>query len=100
VKLLQDELWSSNSDHEIAKRCVVTHQFVSKLRSSLSIVDSEKASTTGSEPAAATAPAPTERTYTTKHGTVAGGTGHAAIEAHPRQRLNDIEECPGPVHRT
>ena len=52
-RLLEDPEWSQWSDREIARRCSVTHPFVSKLRESLEIVTSEK------------------RIYTTKHGTVA-----------------------------
>lgn len=51
--LLNDAEWSKWSDREIARRCGVSHNFVSSLRPSLSSDDSEP------------------RTYTTKHGTVA-----------------------------
>jgi len=56
--LLRDEEWSQWSDREIARRCRVSHQFVSNIRPSLSTVDSENGTST-------------ERTYTTKHGTAA-----------------------------
>lgn len=36
TKLLEDEEWSQWSDREIARRCEVTHPFVSKIRKSLS----------------------------------------------------------------
>jgi hypothetical protein len=52
--LLKDPEWSAWSDGEIARRCAVTQQFVSKLRASLTTVVSEP---------------PAVRTYTTKHGT-------------------------------
>jgi len=51
-KLLNDPEWVQWNDHEIARRCNVTHPFVGKLRSSLVTVTSEKK-------------------YITKHGTVA-----------------------------
>jgi hypothetical protein len=52
-RLLDDPEWSKWSDREIARRCAVTHPFVNKLRASLETVTSE------------------QRTYTTKHGTIA-----------------------------
>ena len=54
--LLKYPEWSGWSDAEIARRCAVTQQFVSKLRASLTTVVSEP---------------PAVRTYTTKHGTTA-----------------------------
>ena len=51
-RLLDDPEWGKWSDREIARHCSVSHPFVSKLRASLETVTSE-------------------RTYTTKHGTVA-----------------------------
>lgn len=56
LRLLEDPEWSKWSNNEIAKRTKTTHPFVGKLRSSLETVTSD---------------APTERTYTTKHGTTA-----------------------------
>lgn len=50
--LLGDAEWTKWSDREIAKRCVVSHSFVSEARSSLSTDDSDKS-----------------RKFTTKHGT-------------------------------
>jgi phage N-6-adenine-methyltransferase len=50
--LLRDEEWSKWSDREIARRCLVHHQMVGKLRDELSLDDSSS-----------------ERTYTTRHGT-------------------------------
>jgi N6-adenosine-specific RNA methylase IME4 len=55
LTLLGDEEWSRWSDREIARRCRVGHAFVSNLRASLSTVDSDNG----------------DRTYRTKHGTVA-----------------------------
>lgn len=50
--LLADEEWGRWSDREIARRCGVDHKFVGTVRSSLGTV-------------------PSERTYLTKHGTIA-----------------------------
>ena len=50
-RLLRDDEWAKWSDREIARRCAVSNNFVSEFRRSLSSDDSE-------------------RTYTTKHGTV------------------------------
>lgn len=68
--LLADTVWMKWTDNKIAKQCGVTHPFVGSIRASLVTVTSEPA---------------TERTYTTKHGTVAtmqtaniGGNGKAA----------------------
>ena len=52
-RLLRDDEWGKWSDREIARRCAVSNNFVSEFRRSLSSNDSD------------------ERTYTTKHGTVA-----------------------------
>ena len=53
--LLQDEEWGQWSDRAIARHCGVSPTFVGSLRASLSMGDSENS----------------QRTYTTKHGTVA-----------------------------
>ncbi|WP_158665329.1 hypothetical protein [Sinorhizobium fredii] len=53
LALLRDPEWSKWSDREIGKRCAVDHKTVAKVRSEL------------------TGEIPTERTYTTKHGSVA-----------------------------
>jgi len=52
--MLSDSEWAQWSDNEIARRCNVSQPFVSEIRRSLITVISEK---------------PSERTYTTKHGT-------------------------------
>lgn len=52
---MSDAEWAKWSDNEIGKRCFVSQPFVSTLRKSLITIISE----------------PAERTYTTKHGTVA-----------------------------
>ena len=56
MTLLEDEEWSQWSDREIARRCRVDHRFVGKLRANL----------TGDIPSENN-----QRTYKTKHGTVA-----------------------------
>ncbi len=56
LTLLEDEEWSQWSDNEIARKCGVSQPFVSKSKSSLITVISEKSS---------------PRTYKTKHGTIA-----------------------------
>lgn len=53
LAMLRDPEWSKWSDREIGKRCAVDHKTVAKVRAEL------------------TGEIPTERTYTTKHGTVA-----------------------------
>lgn len=53
TRLLDDAEWSQWSDREIARRCHVDHRFVGRLREKL------------------TGDIPSERTYTTKHGTIA-----------------------------
>lgn len=62
--LLRDKEWAYWSDREIARRCGVDHVFVGRIRSSLVTITSD------------------ERTYMTKHGTVAtmntSNIGHAA----------------------
>ena len=58
--MLRDEEWSRWSNQEIARCCIVSPSFVTKIRASLSIMDSENSAT-----------APAERTYKTKHGTEA-----------------------------
>lgn len=54
--LLGDDEWRRWTDREVARRCGVSHEFASSVRKSLSTVDSEEQA---------------ERTYVTKHGTVA-----------------------------
>ena len=56
LAMLEDTEWSGWSDNAIAKACHVSHTFVSNLRHVTCNVASEK---------------PTEKTYTTKHGTTA-----------------------------
>ncbi|MFC3207194.1 DNA N-6-adenine-methyltransferase [Aquamicrobium soli] len=52
--LLEDEEWGKWSDREIARRCGVDNSFVSRLRKAVTVDEPQS-----------------ERTYTTKHGTVA-----------------------------
>jgi hypothetical protein len=75
MTLLKDPKWSAWSDGEIARRCAVTQQFVSKLRSSLTTVMSKP---------------PAVRTYTTKHGTTSTGAAAAVTEFHSPQKRS----CP------
>jgi hypothetical protein len=57
LKLLEDAKWSKWSDREIARRCAVSRELVGDLRTDLTVTsDSE---------------IPTEKTYTTRHGTTA-----------------------------
>jgi uncharacterized ParB-like nuclease family protein len=53
VAMLRDPQWARWSDREIGKRCAVDHKTVAKVRADL------------------TGDFPTDRTYTTKHGTIA-----------------------------
>ena len=55
MMMLEDEEWSKWSDREIARQCKVGHPLVGELRNLTGISSSEK----------------TERTYVTKHGTLA-----------------------------
>ena len=76
--LLRDEEWSKWSDHEIARRCMVAQSMVSNLRRSLNSEISEAPTT--------------ERTYITKHGTVATmQTGN--IGSNQPQRTNTYESA-------
>lgn len=73
--ILGDQEWAKWSDHEVARRCGVSHMFVGTVRRSLETVSSEAT--------------PTARTYTTKHGTEAvmrtGNIG-SAPKAEPSKR--------------
>lgn len=77
--LLRDEEWVTWSDREIARRCRVTHPFVSRIRESLVTITSE-------------------RTYTTKHGTTATmstaniGKTEVVIPALPADTPEPIRE--------
>lgn len=71
LTLLKDDEWSQWSDREIARQCGVSKTFVSNLRPTLTGNGCQ------SQPAK-----PSERTYTTRHGTTAkmnvgriGGSG-------------------------
>ena len=68
ITLLQDPEWSGWSDRKIARHCGVSHDFVNRLRKSLSLNDSEKNDTKNND----TKNNDTQtRTYITKHGTKA-----------------------------
>jgi len=71
--LLKDEEWEQRSDREIARHCGVSPTFVGSLRASLSTVDSDDG----------------QRTYTTKHGTVATmDTSRIGTRAEPATPTN------------
>ena len=91
TRLLEDDEWGRWSDNEIARRCQVSQPFVSGLRSSLITIISD-------EPA-------DERTYTTKHGTVAtmntaniGSKFAAAEDEAPSVAFVDSEPKPYGKH--
>ncbi len=63
ITLLEDGEWSGWSDRKIARQCGVSHDFVNRLRKSLSFNDSEKNDTKNNDTQT--------RTYITKHGTTA-----------------------------
>ena len=80
--LLNDEEWSQWSDREIARRCAVSPDTVNRYRkeASLSESDSEK---------------PSERTYTTKHGTTATmNTENIGKRSTPEPEYNFYESEP------
>jgi hypothetical protein len=91
--LLGDAEWAKWSDNEIARRCAVSQPFVSELRQRLtSNVISEDSP-------------PTERTYTTKHGTEATMDTERIGRSEPRkeaprqsasERFNESAEAVGP----
>lgn len=70
IRMLEDDEWRGWSDREIARQCMVSHEFVRKMRPVTVNDDSEK---------------PAARTYTTKHGTVAT-MNTAAIGSNPSPR--------------
>ncbi len=63
--LLEDDEWSQWSDNSIASACRVSHPFVGKLRRSLTYNVSSEDTDQG------TTAEPVQRSYTTRHGTVA-----------------------------
>jgi hypothetical protein len=71
LTLLEDEQWAKWSDREIARRCLVSGEFAHKLRRSLPTVGSDTQTTPVIDPEPTPAPKPQERTFRTKHGTVA-----------------------------
>ena len=79
--LLRDDEWAKWSDREIARHCGASQPFVGGIRASLITVISD------------------ERTYTTKHGSVAtmrvGRIGGDGLEIQPVQ--SDDETSPAPV---
>lgn len=89
MRLLDDAVWSTWTDRDIAKRCHVSHPFVAKIRKA-------HAGVTGN--------ASSERTYTTKHGTTAtmktAGinasriTNFRAENAHKSGGDDETKSCP------
>lgn len=79
--LLRDSQWVKWSDNEIGRRCVVDHKTVTNLRKALGL----------------TGEIPSERTYTTKHGTEAT-MDTANISAANRRRSQPIPAAPAPKH--
>lgn len=83
--LLNDEEWSKWSDSEIARRCRVSHPFVAKLRPVTGNVSGE-------------------RTYTTRHGTVAQmdtsriGSRPAPAEQTQPPAANLVQLAPGSLY--
>lgn len=71
LTLLNDAEWAAWSDREIARQCAVSHEFVRKVRPVTVNVDSE-------------------RTYTTKHGTVAK-MNTSAIGKPSKEKDDDME---------
>jgi len=62
--------WAAWSDREIARRCMVGHPLVASIRSGLTGISSSDNA---------------ERTYTTKHGTVAKMNTSAIGKANPKE---------------
>jgi len=91
MTMLNDAEWVKWSDREIAKRCGVTHPFVSNVRSSLVTVTSDKPSSMSLNDSEK----PEERTYTTKHGTQAvmktGGIGKKLEPQAPVAQVAQVE---------
>lgn len=89
MSLLNDSEWVQWSDNEIARRCKVSQPFVSKIRASLITVISEDLE---------------ERTYTTKHGTVAtmntakiGAAPAAQIPLNVRSMVRNMSIADNPT---
>jgi hypothetical protein len=88
--LLMDEEWSQWSDREIARRCAVSHPFVAKIRAA-------RAARRAARDEQLTGNVTSERTYTTKHGTVAtmdtsrigAGQAHASANGEPADEADD-----------
>jgi uncharacterized ParB-like nuclease family protein len=78
LRLLNDDEWSTWTDRDIAKRCHVSHPFVAKVRKAHAAVTGNGSS---------------ERTFKTKHGTVAtmktAGINASRKTNAPRPSIND-----------
>lgn len=90
MTLLEDEEWSGWTNVAIANQCGVSDMHVYRMRQELSHQQC------GSEP-------PTERTYTTKHGTTAtmqtGNIGQGQRVPEPPPQAPDTEPAPRPERR-
>ena len=96
MTLLQDPEWTTWSDRKIARQCGVSHDFVNRLRKSLSLNDSEKNDTKNND----TKNNDTQtRTYITKHGTKAKmnttNIGKSKVE-EPETNLYEDNPDPAP----
>jgi hypothetical protein len=96
MRLLMDEQWGQWSDREIARRCVVSHPFVGKLRA-------ERDQRRAAADERLTGNVSSERTYTTKHGTVATmdtsriGTHEATTAPANGEPADDSEGLLAPI---
>ena len=81
-RLLTDEEWGQWSDREIARRCAVSHPYVGKLRAEIEKRRAERDERL-------TGNVSSERTYTTKHGTVA---------TMDTSRIGAPDAIPGPTN--
>lgn len=83
LMLLEDAEWSQWSDQQIARYCAVSPTTVGTVRRSLSNLDSDE---------------PTERTYTTKHGTTATmQTGNIGKRENAPQAVGNSQPIPTPT---
>ena len=94
--LLEDPEWSGWSDREIARRCAVTHPFVSKVRAGLTGNDYQLEGDGSSLTANICSEDGDERSYITKHGTEArmntaniGGSGQVSETAPETEADSD-----------
>jgi hypothetical protein len=79
TRLLKDGEWGGWADREIARHCKVSHPFVAKIRAALI----KAGVVTGNESS-------DDRTYTTKHGTVATMNTAAIVESNQKRAYASI----------